>query len=66
MARLLELEATKTYATKINAMHAVEKYNYSDNLRYIIMQNDAGRFFPVFIGERAALEGVHYNFHIVS
>lgn len=69
MARLMTLEANKTYATRENAVKAVEaKYPAAgnDGLTYFIMTTPEGRFFPVFPGERAIQRGVHFHFHVVA
>lgn len=67
MAREIKLQPNRTYATRENAVTAVNKrYTEVDGLRYVVMCDDAGRFFPVFIGERAITEGVHFNFCVVN
>lgn len=68
MARLITLEAHRTYATSINAIKAVEKKFGAeiDGLDYIIQTTPEGRFFPVFIGERAIQRGVHFDFNVVN
>lgn len=65
MAKLIEFETTKTYATKANAIKAVEKKYGEDNaLRYFIHQSEDGRFYPIFIGQEALSKQVHFNFHV--
>lgn len=65
-------EANKTYATRENAIKAVEaKYAKAPclgaaDVQYVIMTNEAGRFFPVFFGERALQNGVHFNFNVIA
>lgn len=66
MARILKIEAHKTYATEQNAVKAVEKCDISDELRYIIMKNDEGRFFPVFLGMKAIEYGIHFRFNVIA
>lgn len=67
MARLLNLELTKSYATHANAVKAVEKFNLADNLTYLVHRDEeSGRYFPIFIGERAIQAGVHFRFHVVA
>lgn len=66
MARILKIEAHKTYATEKNAVKAVEKCDISDELRYIIMKNDEGRFFPVFLGMKAIEQGIHFRFNVIG
>lgn len=69
MPRLLNLELTKTYATRENAIKAVNKklsHQGYDNLRYIVYVDPAsGRFFPVFIGQECLQAGIHFHFHVV-
>lgn len=69
MAHLVTFNPSKTYATKANAVKAVEakfgpnqEHFGSADLHYVIMQNEEGRFFPLFIGERALHRGVHFHF----
>ena len=66
MANLVNFEARKTYATRENAVKAVEKLYADKSLRYFVMTSEDGRFFPVFIGEAAVQAGVHFNFHVVG
>lgn len=67
MARLIDFETTKTYATVANAIKAVEKKGFSDDLRYFIHRDEAtGRYFPIFIGEKAIQHMVHFHFHVVA
>lgn len=68
--RLITLQITKTYASEVNAIRAVEKifpatteYN---NLTYILQRTADNRFFPVFIGERALQAMAHHHFHVVA
>ncbi len=65
--RHIELTPVNTYATKANAIKAVEKkYGTNGESRFFIMQSDDGRFFPVFCGMQALNEGVHFNFNVVA
>lgn len=69
MARLITLEANKTYATAENAARAVEKKFPSasnDNIRYFLQRTEDGRYFPVFIGQAALDAGVHFHFNVVA
>ena len=66
MAKVLDLQPTKTYASRENAIKAVEKKMFGDSLYYLILTHTDGRFFPVFIGEKAILAGVHFHFHVVN
>ena len=61
----IKITAVKTYKTEANAVKAVQKTRFEE-LRYFIMQNAEGRFFPVFIGEKAVQEGVHFHFNVIG
>jgi hypothetical protein len=58
----------KTYASPENCRKAVEaRFGADDSLRYLIVYNDNGRCFPLFIGEYALQRGVHFSqFCVVS
>ena len=67
MATLINIEPTKTYKTKENAIKAAEKmYSGYPELRYFIHTHTNGRFFPVFVGMKALELGVHFNFNIIA
>jgi len=69
MAKLIEIEGVKTYASRANAQKAVEKKIPVDslkNLRYFIHTGSDGRFFPVFLGQEALQEGIHFHFNVVG
>lgn len=68
MARQIKIESSKTYATEANAVKAVEKIygKETDGLVFFVMKNDEGRYFPVFVGQRAAERGVHFHFNVVA
>lgn len=61
---LITLEPTNTYATRENAIKAADK-KFS-HLRYIIVTHTDGRFFPVFLGEKAIQAGAHFHFCVVN
>lgn len=68
MARRIALTPNKTYASEANAIKAVEKFIPADEQMeqtYFIVHQD-GRYFPVFVGERALASGVHFHFNIVA
>jgi hypothetical protein len=65
MNREFTITAPKTYASRENARKAVAKIG-AERLRHFIMQNDEGRFFPVFVGQEAAQEGIHFHFNVVG
>jgi hypothetical protein len=66
MAYQFKLESSKTYASEANVVKAVEKYTPSNALRYFIACNAKGRFFPVFVGQSALTEQVHFVFPVVA
>jgi hypothetical protein len=67
MAKLIKIEANRTYASEANAVKAFEKvYGECDSLRYFIMKTEEGRYFPIAIGQAAAQEGVHFNFNVIG
>lgn len=69
MAKLINLEPNKTYATRENAVKAVEKKFGGEqyaHLTYIIHTHTDGRFFPVFLGERAVQAMVHFHFNVAG
>jgi hypothetical protein len=55
----------KSYATRANAIAAATKSFGHTDLRYFIYAKEDGRFIPVFIGEAAVQEGVHFEFSVV-
>jgi hypothetical protein len=68
VARYVEITGVKTYATKENALKAVDKLmkKYSmqkSTLDFTIMKNDDNRYFPLFFGERALQAGIHFHFN---
>ena len=48
-------QPSKTYKTRENALKAVEKFygECEEMLRFMVVQNDEGRFYPIFIGQNA-------------
>jgi hypothetical protein len=65
----VKLAPTKTYATRENARKAVEKNLPAEliaELRWVIIPNDEGRFYPLFIGEKPCHYGVHFHFCVIN
>ena len=65
----IELTHSKTYASIENAKRAVEKKIHPDVLNkvtWFIQRTEDNRFFPVFVGERAAANMIHFHFNIVT
>lgn len=65
MNREFTITAPKTYKTTANARRAVEKAGCA-RYQHFIMTNEEGRFFPVFVGQEAAQNGVHFHFNVVA
>lgn len=71
MAKLIELKPNKTYATRENAIKAVEKiyggmdnrYEKPFNFRYMIVKDEADRWFPICIGNDAVHAGT-FNYFV--
>lgn len=68
MAREVTVTPSRTYATRENAIKAVNRvYSPEDReLRYIIVANEHGRWYPVFLGTYAVQCGAHFHFCVVS
>lgn len=75
--QLVELTPNKTYKTRENAIKAVDKFfadrvgaykaqGLTANLTYFLHTHTDGRFFPVFVGERALHAGLHFHFNVVA
>lgn len=66
MNREMTITAVKTYATADNARKAVLKTGDED-IRHFIMQDDKGRFFPVFrpTENEMATTGVHFRWNVI-
>jgi len=64
-SREFDLKSNKTYASKENVRKAVHKAGLSE-VRHFIMQDDTGRFFPVFVGQEALQRGAHFHFTYVG
>ncbi len=69
-ANQVTLEANKTYKTRANAIKAVDDYfanSGGDQVhRYFIATGEDGRFFPVFIGQQAITDMLHFRFNVVA
>lgn len=66
MNREFTITAPKTYATKENARKAVEKTG-DETFRHFYMQDENGRWFPVFVGgEDSMKNGIHYRWNVVG
>lgn len=65
MNREFEITPVKTYATKENARKAVEKKGHEE-YRHFYMVTEEGRWFPVFVGQDAMQNGVHFHWNVVG
>lgn len=72
MATLINLTPNKTYKTRDNAIKAVEKFFVGKDHKiyevqtYFIHTHEDGRFFPVFVGERAVQAMLHFHFNVIA
>jgi hypothetical protein len=65
----VQIIPVKTYASYANAEKAAVNAIPEDNIhyqRFFITCNKEGRFFPVFIGEKACQEGLHFHFNVIA
>lgn len=56
---------TRTYASEANVEAAIKARGF-EHLRYMILWTEEVRYFPVFIGQDAVHEGVHFHFNVVA
>ena len=68
-----DIKPVRTYKTFENAETAVKKFidtfdsHEKAHLIYTILIHTNGRFFPVFLGRKAANIGVHsHNFNVIA
>ena len=69
MAKCINIQPTKTYATAENAQRAVDKKIVNPelaDLRYMVVQHADGRFYPLFVGMEALNAGIHFHFNVVA
>lgn len=70
MARQVEFEPTKTYATLQNLEKAINRHprlTTDEDLRYLALQGPDQRWYAIFLGEPAIQAGVHFTgFNIVG
>lgn len=68
MAKLIipETKGLKTYKTHANAVKAFEAIFGDCDVRYLVLQNGEGRYFPAALGEKALQAGVHFHFHVLG
>lgn len=56
----------KTYASYANALKAAEKIVGDRDVRVLIATNEAGRFFPVALGQSALDAGLHFHMAVTN
>ena len=61
-----DLMPARTYATLANVRAAVARSVRCVDLRYFVTQDNAGRFFPVFIGQEALSRQAFIEFCVVA
>jgi len=66
MNRETEITPVKTYKTKENARKAVAQKGLEAFRHFMMIEEKTGRWFPVFIGQEAAQNGIHFHFNIVG
>lgn len=71
MSTHLVLVPTRSYATQENAIKAALKVYpdsipANDGLRFVTMQTVEGRWFPVFIGQKALDRMCHFHFNVMA
>jgi len=65
MNREFTITAPKTYVTKENAVKAVAKTG-DEGFRHFYMQDENGRWFPVFCDKDAMDHGVHFRWNVIG
>ncbi len=69
MATHVELTPDRTYANIKTMEAAMAKYpRVAENpdLRYLVLTTPEGRVYPVFLGEKALQEGVHFLYCVAG
>lgn len=75
MATFFKIEPVKSYINETNARRAVDTLPQIANnksLRYFVVkyegsdQKHIGRYFPVFVGQSAIDNGVHFYFNVIG
>ena len=69
MTKKFTLTPSKTYKTEENATKAVQ--DLFDNtpqlyIRFIVVENKEGRFYPICIGTDAVQAGTHFHFVTIA
>lgn len=65
----IQFKPDRTYKTKERAVEEANKFTLPEGqgvLRYFIGQTENGRFFPVFVGEKALQSGVHFTHSVIG
>lgn len=69
MATNINLKPDRTYANIKNLETAIGKYPRiaeDPNLRYLVLTTPEGRVYPVFLGEYAIQNGIHFLFCVAG
>lgn len=68
MNREYKIQCNKTYATADNARAAVAKKGFEDQRHFILpVETDKGlRYAPVFFGQDAMQQGIHFHFNCIG
>lgn len=53
----------KTYVNMKNLKKAVANF---EEFNYVVSVTDEGRFYPIFIGEKAVQAGIHFHFPVTA
>jgi hypothetical protein len=56
----------KTYASEETMNRAIKKLNIPDTVRYLVLRTEEGRLYPVFLGEKAIQNMVHFHFAVAN
>lgn len=65
--REFDIIANKTYATKENVRKAIAKRPADTTIRHTILQDENGRYFPVFFPTEAEMveHGIHFRWNVI-
>jgi hypothetical protein len=56
----------RTYKTKENLIKAIDALGFDDNIRYVVTQDENGRYFPYFIGTEALQQQLFRFFPVIA
>jgi len=61
-----DIKSQKTYKTKENLIKAIDALGFPDNIRYVVTQDENGRYFPYFIGTTALENQLFRYFPVIA